>query len=423
LNGFVDRLILRLDGRTGAQADPSHGVSVTVGGLIRALAFPVYLPTLLIATGEGAVVAVIALVARSLGASTATAGLIVALAGIGVLLFDLPSGWLISRFGEGTSILVGTIVLVAALAGCATVDSVPLLGVATLAMGCGWSVWILARLNYVGDVVPYAFRGRALSTLGGTWRIGLFVGPFAGAGLIALTGLRSVYVLHGALAVAAAAVMLTALRKSGAGSHEVEPISLLTTLAHHRRVFVTAGTAVAGISAMRAIRQALVPLWAIHIGLSAEAASIVFGISIGMEVAMFYPAGLLMDRIGRKPIATGCVACIALGLFLMPLAHDTTVFLAVAVVIGVGNGLGSGIVMTLGVDLSPAANRAQFLGVWRVCSDIGGAVGPLLVAAIIAATTLGASATVAGCLGVASCATVLALLPETRATPATPATR
>src|SRR5579862_6508387 len=133
---------------------------------IRTLAWSVYVPSFLFATGQGAVIPILALLSTHLGATPAVAGLVVALSTLGILLFDLSSGWLISRFGEGTSIAVGSIVLVAGLIASALAHSVAQLAVATIVVGCGWSVWVLARLSYVGDVVPVSFRGRALSTLG-----------------------------------------------------------------------------------------------------------------------------------------------------------------------------------------------------------------------------------------------------------------
>ena len=49
---------------------------------------------------------------------------------------------------------------------------------------------------------------------------------------------------------------------------------------------------------------------------------------------------------------------------------------------GVGNGMGSGIVMTLGADVAPSVGRAQFLGAWRLVSLVGLNGGPLLVSLI-----------------------------------------
>jgi len=63
---------------------------------------------------------------------------------------------------------------------------------------------------------------------------------------------------------------------------------------------------------------------------------------------------------------------------------------------GLGNGIGSGIVMTLGADASPDVGRAQFLGAWRLCADAGNAAGPLTVSAVTAAVALGPAILVMG---------------------------
>ncbi|MDP1956997.1 MAG: hypothetical protein Q8J75_02310 [Rhodocyclaceae bacterium] len=51
---------------------------------LRSIGLSVYLPTLLFAVGQGAVIPIVALAAKDLGAGVAMAGLIVALRGIGV---------------------------------------------------------------------------------------------------------------------------------------------------------------------------------------------------------------------------------------------------------------------------------------------------------------------------------------------------
>ena len=55
---------------------------------------------------------------------------------------------------------------------------------------------------------------------------------------------------------------------------------------------------------------------------------------------------------------------------------------------GVGNGLGSGINMTLGADFAPPNQRGEFLGVWRLLSDTGSLLGPMAVGTIASAATL-----------------------------------
>ena len=97
----------------------------------------------------------------------------------------------------------------------------------------------------------------------------------------------------------------------------------------------------------------------------------------------------------------------------MPLTHGTLTLALVAMLLGAGNGLSSGVVMTLGADFAPPATRVPFLGVWRVLSDLGTAGGPLAVAAATAAITLGGAAVTVGGLGLVAAAYVSRYVPET----------
>jgi hypothetical protein len=68
-------------------------------------------------------------------------------------------------------------------------------------------------------------------------------------------------------------------------------------------------------------------------------------------------------------------------------------------VLGVGNGLSSGILLTLGADVAPRTDPAPFLGSWRTLTDSGGAISPLLVAAITAVASLSVAVGAIGLLG------------------------
>jgi hypothetical protein len=69
---------------------------------------------------------------------------------------------------------------------------------------------------------------------------------------------------------------------------------------------------------------------------------------------------------------------------------------------GIGNGFGNGVIMTLGADVAPPAIRAEFLAAWRLTHDAGMFLGPLAVGAA-AATAVPLGLAVAG-LGVVSTA-------------------
>ncbi|WP_449373974.1 MFS transporter [Arthrobacter psychrolactophilus] len=76
-------------------------------------------------------------------------------------------------------------------------------GAGVFLIGVASAVFHLARQSYLTEAVPPFMRARAMSTLGGIGRIGLFAGPFIGALVIHLVGLPGAYWVA-ALAVAAA---------------------------------------------------------------------------------------------------------------------------------------------------------------------------------------------------------------------------
>ncbi len=381
---------------------------------IRSLGLSVYVPTFLFAVGQGAVIPIVALAARDQGASVAFAGFIVALRGIGILSFDVPAGWLVSRFGEQRAMVMGTALVIVALIGSAFSPGIYAFAGFTFLMGCGWAVWLLARLSYVTDVMPANLRGRALSTLGGVNRVGNFFGPFIGAGVGALVGIDGAYYVHLTTALLACGLLIVLIRgEAAAPVLEHEHVQFTKVVREHARTFLTAGVGVTAIGALRATRQGVLPLWGDHVGLDESTISLIFGISMGMEMLLFYPAGSVMDKWGRKAVALPCIGIMAVGMLLLPLSTGFVSMVLVGLLIGFGNGLGSGIVMTLGADFSPISGRAQFLGAWRVCGDLGTAGGPLIVAGVTGLATLAAASITMGGIGLAGAALMFFLMPET----------
>ena len=126
----------------------------------------------------------------------------------------------------------------------------------------------------------------------------------------------------------------------------------------------------------------------------------IFGISGTVDMLLFYPAGKVMDRFGRAFVALPSMLVLGISLALLPLAQSATALLVVGLVMGVGNGMSAGLVMTLGADLAPPGQRPVFLGVWRVFSDSGNGVGPFVIAGVTAMATLGVGIVAMGIVGV-----------------------
>ncbi|NUL48984.1 MFS transporter [Cellulosimicrobium funkei] len=374
-------------------------------------AFQIYAPSAVYSVGLGALTPAMAPAATAFGASVALAAASVVLVGLGSLAANAPAAWLASRAGERTTIIVsawlgaaGALLTLAAVAGWLPVPPRTGLGILMsgfVVVGMAGAGFNLARQSYLAVAVPGSHRARAMSTLGGTIRLGLFAGPFLGAGLQTLLGLQGAFVAAVAAMALAAGLSFTIRDLALPAPHQgptpaadsqppvtgphptPPPRPTMRWLARqHRRVLLTSGIGVVCLSAARASRSAVIPLWATELGLSPAAASAVYGLSGLADLLMFYPSGLMMDRRGRRVVAVCCLAGLALGTALVPLTGSPWWFAAVALLVGLGNGFGSGIVMTLGADYSPPDGRPQFLALWRLQSDAGMLAGPAALSAV-----------------------------------------
>lgn len=393
----------------------------------RRIAVSAFGPSLLFGIGEGAILPVVTLTARDLGASVPLAALLVMLIGVGSLVSNIPASLITMHRGERWAIVAAAVwsVLAMALAGWTSHLAVFALG--CLMVGMSQAVFSLARQSYLTEAVPAQYRARALSTLGGVMRIGLFIGPFIAAGAIHQWGLPAAYGV-GIVAVALAGLVAArmpdlpdeaghaaaALQGGAAGPAAAAraPTTVLSTLRDHRHVFVTLGIGVVLVMAVRATRQAVIPLWADHLALAPSVASLIYGVCGGVDMLVFYPAGKVMDVKGRRWVAVPSMVIMGLGLALMPLTSGAASLLVAALLVGFGNGIGSGMIMTLGADHSPRVGRAHFLGVWRLMADIGASCGPGLLSALTALLSLGAGIAVTGLLAFGAAAQLAYWIPR-----------
>jgi MFS family permease len=367
-------------------------------GTLRRLVVPVLLPAGVFGIGQGAAVPVVALQARELGASVGAAGLIVAMLGLGLVLGDLPAGRIVARIGERSAVLLGSAVGAVGVALSLVSWSPVVLGIGVGLYGIASAVWALARQAYVVETVPLALRARALSAIAGLNRLGTLIGPFLGAGVVHLLGPRGGFLVE-LVAVVVAGALMAAMPAVEADRRSARPAQTVrSVLVTHRRVLRTLGAGALLMGAARASRAAVLPLWADHIGLDAVTTSLLFGVGAAVDVALSYPAGRWMDLRGRRPVAVGSLVAFAGAHVALPFTSGVITLGAVAMLMGVANGLSNGLIMTLGADAAPRDGRAEFLGAFRLCHDVGTLTGPLVLAAVTAAATLGMGSVALGAL-------------------------
>ncbi len=410
-----------------------------MGPMLWRLAPMIYGPTILFGLGEGAVVPLLPVIAAQIGADVPTAALVVSALVVGQLVGNVPAGWAVGRIGERLTMIVGGVIALVGLVGLVFAPTLPVMAAAVFLIGLCAAAFGLARHSFMTTRVPLAYRARALSLLGGTFRLGMFVGPFIAAALIAIfADEHSTVWFFGASLVAAIVLLIFGPdpestmpppRPSGDSRFAEdtgeavtgaiptpERVGVFRTMWHYRRVLSRLGLAAASLSAVRSARQVVLPLWGVSIGLDAQTIALVVGISGAIDFALFYASGQVMDRFGRLWAALPAMVLMGSGFVALAFTHDLTQaamwFSLFAAVLGVGNGLSSGILLTLGADIAPQDDPAAFLGSWRTLTDAGGAIAPLLVSAVAAAVSLSAAVGVMGAIGLAGAAGFIRWVPR-----------
>ncbi|AMS05779.1 MFS transporter [Acidipropionibacterium acidipropionici] len=153
-------------------------------------------------------------------------------------------------------------------------------------------------------------------------------------------------------------------------------------------------------------------MWGSQLGIAPHAINLTFAAGAVMDAAVFYPSGRLSDRFGRRASLIPTLAIMGLGFLGMGLWRSVTGFVVCACIIGLGNGFGAGIVMTMGADLSPDVDRSTFLGMWQSIQQAGMTAGPFIVSGMVAGFGVGASVWVTGGVSLAAVIYCLAMVPR-----------
>jgi MFS family permease len=381
------------------------------------LIFPLYLPSLIFAFSEGLIVPTLPLYMLASGVSYGLIGLVLAGEGLGMLFGNVPAGIMLRRFGEKQAMALGVGLAAFSTAALFWLDFMPLVVMCRLLAGFGIALFNLSRHAYLAEEVILTNRGRAIALYGGINRLGKFMGPAAGGAIAAAYGLRMPFLVYSAISLMVM-VLIIFTTSSAQPGHLKTPIKshqghLLATLAAHYRVLLTAGVGQLFAQLIRAGRPVIIPLYGAAIGLDVQAIGLIISITSAIDMSLFYPAGWAMDRWGRKFAIVPCFLIQAIGMALIPLTDSFGGLLFAAGLIGFGNGLGSGTMMTLGADLAPKEQRGEFLGVWRLVGDAGASSAPLIVGWVAALLVLQTSIWVIAGAGLASVAIFALFVPET----------
>lgn len=389
--------------------------------------------------GFGAVIPVLPLYANSFGVSQAAIGTTVAVYGLARLLTGAPAGRIADWFGRRSALALGGIVSAFGNVWCAYAGSFTELMIARFIAGAGAGLTLTAGMIVLADITTTARRGRVMAIYQAVFLFAVGIGPLPGGYLAEHFGLHVPFLTYGIASAVAALVgwfgvtetrslavdpqaQTTISEHDPASSHQLLPerAPVFSYVDQLRVILKPIGfKLVSSIGFINALARtgglfAIIPIvGTAKLGLSATeiGGAMAFGSVAGVVLA--YPAGVFVDRFGRKAVIVPATIATGFAFLTFGQAPNYTWFIVAAGIWGIASATSGAAPAAYAADISPKAYTATAMGSYRTLSDAGYVVGPILLGTIADGFGLSVSLYVAGGLLVAIAAAFAFFAPET----------
>ena len=344
--------------------------------------------------GFGSIVPVLPLYARSFGVSQAAIGLAIAVYGLARFLVAMPVGHLSDRLGRRPALALGGLITAAGNLLCAYAPNYPTFVGARFVAGIGAAFVLTAGQIVLADITTPAVRGRAMAIYQGTFLFAVGIGPFPGGMLAERFGLATPFVAYAVTGTLAALVSwlrvpeTMALRhrdhRNAAALPPPPPFRaqlrllagrigfLLVSLDSFANAFTRTGALFSVIPVLAQDRLRLSPD---RIGFALALGSLAgFGLA--------YPAGVLVDRYGRKSVIVPSTLLSAGSMLLFLAAPSYPWFVAACLAWSLAQGVGGVAPAAYAADVAPPRMNAAAMSLYRTLADSGYVIGPIALGLI-----------------------------------------
>ena len=394
---------------TSAPAAPGTGRGPFAGlprevAILSAVSFTV-------ALGYGIVAPGIPAFARQFGVSVAAAATVISAFALMRVVFAMPAGRLVDRFGSRRVMAAGIAVVAASSILAGLSQSFAQLLVLRGVGGLGSAMFSVSAQALLLGSVPASQRGRASGLYTGGFLLGGITGPALG-GVVAAWSLRAPFFLYGGLllvpAVIAAAAFGPAARPATgrAAATTRESLAVLAGALRSRAYRAVAAVNFADGFAVLGVRGAIIPLFvrdSLH--RPATWTGIGFLVFAALNGAALFPAGRVADTLGRRPVMVAGCAISAAGLLLLAVLPGLWAYLAALAVAGAGSGL---------LDVAPSAMLGDLLSAqarqdgilvafYQMAGDAGAVTGPVVAGLLVDGESYPTAFALAGGVLAAAC--------------------
>ena len=343
--------------------------------------------------GFGGVVPALPLYAKSFGVSASAIGLAVAIYGLARFVVAMPTGQLCDRLGRRPTLAIGGVVSTLGNFWCAEAGTFPEFIAARFVAGAGAGFVLTAGQVVLADITTPARRGRTMAIYHGVFIFAVGIGPFPGGLLADHLGLAAPF-----RAYAAASFLVTGLAWFAVGetrrlSHPVggrgwgRGPTLITQMrllaAQIGFVLVCLVGWVNAVVRTGGLFNIIPVLGSVRLGLSVAeiGGALALGSVIGLAIA--YPTGMLVDRFGRKAVIVPATLLAGFSLLVFCFAPSYPWFTAACVLWGAAMSVGGSAPAAYAADLAPPGMNASAMSTYRMMSDFGYVVGPIVLGLVV----------------------------------------
>ena len=368
--------------------------------------------------GFGSVVPVLALYARSFGVTQWAIGLAIAVYGLARFLVAMPVGRLTDAAGRRAALALGGLVTAAGNALCAVAPTFAVFVAARFVAGMGAALVLVAGQIVLADITTPARRGRVMAIYQGVFVFAVGVGPLPGGLLAERFGLAAPFVVYAVMGTLAAVVAWFQIPETRARGMSAADATVPPPFAAQVRLLTSHGgfLLVALVSFMNAVARTgalfnVIPVLARErLGLSTDRIGVGLALSSLVGLVLTYPAGVLVDRAGRKVVIVPSTLVAGASLVLFLTASSYASFLVACVAWSVAVGISGAAPAAYAADVAPSGMNAAAMSTFRMLADLGYVLGPIALG--IVTDVFGANAALGG---TAAALMVVALLFARRA--------
>ena len=342
--------------------------------------------------GFGAVIPVLPLYAQSFGVSQAAIGATVAVYGLSRVFLSLPTGWIANRLGRRAALLTGGLVSALGNLWCAAAGSYEELVLARFVAGAGAGIVLTAGMIVLADITSTATRGRSMAIYQGVFLFAVGIGPFPGGYLAERFSLETPFLVYGIASVAAALVGwfgvsetrgMDRLATSSRDASTRRSASLreqLLLLAGNVGFLLVCLIGLVNAAARTGALFSVVPVLA-RDRLALTATEIGFGFALGSIIGLVvtYPAGALVDYYGRKAVIVPATVLTGFSMLAFSIAPSYFWFLFATGLWGGASAASGAAPAAYAADSAPSGMNAAAMGGYRMLSDMGYVLGPILL--------------------------------------------